>query len=153
MTERTRLLSYSPEASGRKAASEARTRTAIPKRGVILLWSALALVINITLCSLRSRRLEVARERRGSACLRGPWKSFLLAFQECGNFLLAEKLLSGLLFALGEKTVNQRKHEIVCWTRQWKSYVTPLNGIIEVQILEVTSIWFNGTMCFYVAVV
>ena len=25
-------------------------------------------------------------------------------------------------------------------------YITPLNGIIEVQILEVTSIWFNGTM-------
>ena len=25
-------------------------------------------------------------------------------------------------------------------------YITPLNGIIKVQILEVTSVWFSGTM-------
>ena len=67
MTERTRLLIYSPQASGRKAASEARTRTAIPKPGVILLWSALTLVTNITLSSLRSRRLEVVSVRKNGA--------------------------------------------------------------------------------------
>ena len=53
MTERTRLLSYS--------------RTTIPKRGVIFLWSALALVINITLSSLRSMRLEVLSARKNGA--------------------------------------------------------------------------------------
>ena len=43
------------------------------------------------------------------------------------------------MFALGEKTVDQRKHEIVCLhvvhgrTKQRRSF------IIEVQILEVTS--------------
>ena len=67
MTERTRLLSYSREASGRKAANEATTRTTIPKRGVIFLWSALALVINITLSSLRSMRLEVLSARKNGA--------------------------------------------------------------------------------------
>ena len=67
MTERTRLLSYSREASGRKAANEATTRATIPKRGVIFLWSALALVINITLSSLRSMRLEVLSARKNGA--------------------------------------------------------------------------------------
>ena len=54
------------------------------------------------------------------------------------------------MFALGEKTVNQRKHEIICThvvdgqTRQRSSFVTSLNGIIEVQILEVTSVGLCG---------
>ena len=67
MTERTRLLSYSREGSGRKAANEATTRTTIPKRCVIFFWSALALVINISLSSLRSRRLEVVSVRKNGA--------------------------------------------------------------------------------------
>ena len=54
------------------------------------------------------------------------------------------------MFALGEKTVNQRKHEIICThavdgqTRQCSSFVTSLNGIIEVQILEFTSRGLHG---------
>ena len=85
-----------------KLFSRSDNAQSIPKRGVILLWSALALVINITLSSLCSRRLEVidarkngARQGRGIACPRGPWKPLLLAFWECGNLLLVERLPSG----------------------------------------------------------
>ena len=43
------------------------------------------------------------------------------------------------MFALGERPVNHRKHEIVCKTFSTiKGLITPLNGIIEDQILEVT---------------
>ena len=53
------------------------------------------------------------------------------------------------MFVLGEKTVNQRKHEIVnlstCWTiKGSEGLLTTLNGIMEIQILEVTSMGLFG---------
>ena len=46
---------------------------------------------------------------------------------------------------LGEKAVNQRKHENIYthvvhgWTRRWRFFITPLNCKIELEIFEVTS--------------
>ena len=90
MTERTRLLSYS--------------RTTIPKRGVIFLWSALALVINITLSSLRSMRLEVLSARKNGAR------------EEMERLPESAEISSWLRGSRVDKC--SRKHEVVCWTRQ-----------------------------------
>ena len=59
------------------------------------------------------------------------------------------------MFLLGEKTVNQRKNEIICihvvhgWTGLERAvkvlyHPTKINGIIEVKILEVTSMGLCG---------
>ena len=50
------------------------------------------------------------------------------------------------MFTLGEKTVNRSKKELGVHgqTKQWRSHITPLNGIIEVQILEFSSMGLCG---------
>ena len=50
------------------------------------------------------------------------------------------------MFTLGEKTVNRSKKEqgVHGQTKQWRSHITPLNGIIEVQILEFSSMGLCG---------
>ena len=51
-----------------------------------------------------------------------------------------------IVFTLGEKTVNRSKKEqgVHGQTKQWRSHITPLNGIIEVQILEFSSMGLCG---------
>ena len=51
------------------------------------------------------------------------------------------------MFALGEKTVNQRKHKIVCThVVHWQTIcILPPHCIVEVQILEVNSLGLCGS--------
>ena len=55
---------------------------------------------------------------------------------------MVERLPREKVTALDEKIVNQRSEGLILHHQLLK----PLNGIIEVQVSEVTSIWFNGTV-------
>ena len=71
----------------------------------------------------------------------GPRKSFQLAFCDCGYFQLVARLPREKLTALGEKNcqsiLHEQRSEGLTLHHQ---LLKPLNGIIEVQVSEVTSV-------------
>ena len=86
-------------------------------------------------------------EERGVECPpEGPTK---IAFWECRSptGLEAPEGISVCIRRENCQSKKTRDHLYTCsrgWTRQWSSFVTSLNGIIEVQILEVTSMGLCG---------
>ena len=86
-----------------------------------------------------------------NACPKGPRKAFQLRFQlvlcDSGYFQLLERLPKEKVTAFWRENcqsiVDGQRSESVILHQQ---LLKPLNGIIEVQVSEVTSNWFNGTM-------
>ena len=124
MTERRRLLSYSRETKRQRA-----------RQSLSEAWS----FFGLRWLWLGSAKRKKERGTRGDGAP-------ALESHENRYYSLSEsaEISSWLRGSRVDKC--SRKHEVVCWTRQWKSYITPLNGIIEVEILGVTLIWFNGTV-------
>ena len=80
----------------------------------------------------RTARERETHEGRGSACMEGPRKSFSLAFCECGYFQLVDQQYMD--------NVVRILHNTPLAPENTKLYS------IQVQVSEVTSICFNGTM-------